>query len=305
MSSFTDAFNSMTVQLSERFSSPLMGGFLISWLLWNYRLVFVLFSGMDIELKFDYIDEFHFDSWYRLILQGFIYPLITSLIFIYLYPWPALKTFEYYRKKQKLLRDKKLEIENSELLTVEQSVSLRLEISSLKEKFHNELSEKDKIIESQKSEIESNRLLVEDRTRRAEELKIEANKFKVESEKLKDKIDDLYKNDASGSANLLQKGFETGFILEPEEESLLKFASQDKKGEIHILHSDTGIKVIAGGNVIYEGDERELITKYESVVETLFAKGLVEHHSGNGDLYVLTNDAYIYLKKINEPKSKK
>ncbi len=33
--------------VSSRFNSPLLGTFIVSWLAWNHRLIFVLFSSLE------------------------------------------------------------------------------------------------------------------------------------------------------------------------------------------------------------------------------------------------------------------
>jgi hypothetical protein len=40
---FDDAIKSIRAELYERVASPLLGSFIVSWLIWNYRLILLIF----------------------------------------------------------------------------------------------------------------------------------------------------------------------------------------------------------------------------------------------------------------------
>lgn len=150
---FDEILKSIKGYWYDRTTSPLMGSFLVSWVIWNYRFVFLLFSDMSIEEKFKTIDEVIFPNWESVLINGAIYPILISLIYIYIYPFPAKKVFEFSRTRQKEISDIKRKIEDETLLTVKESRTIRGEIYTLEESFQDELNRKDREIERLKNEL--------------------------------------------------------------------------------------------------------------------------------------------------------
>lgn len=123
-----DAIKSIKAHLYDRVVSPLFGAFLISWAIWNYRIIFVLLSSETIPYKFNYIDEYYSSivhflgfSLSKFCLVGVVSPLVSALLYIYLYPYFALPVYKFSLNRQKKLADTKNEIEGATLLTLEKS----------------------------------------------------------------------------------------------------------------------------------------------------------------------------------------
>lgn len=57
-----DDLKGMLEELKNRISSPFMSSFLISWILWNHKLVMVLLSGYDVEKKWYYMEHVLYPS---------------------------------------------------------------------------------------------------------------------------------------------------------------------------------------------------------------------------------------------------
>ncbi|MCX6246177.1 MAG: hypothetical protein NTW10_00450 [Bacteroidetes bacterium] len=147
-----DIIKSIRAILDERISSPFYGTLIVSWLLWNWKIPYVTFFVDAAKLssnKIDYIinncSEIH---------HLVTFPLISTLIILTLLPfvtngayWITLY-FDTWRIK------KKNDIEKNQLLTLEQSVQLRMEVQSIQEKFDKLVTSKDEEIELLKKQID-------------------------------------------------------------------------------------------------------------------------------------------------------
>tara|TARA_A200000113_G_scaffold63689_1_gene54765 strand:+ start:382 stop:1149 length:768 start_codon:yes stop_codon:yes gene_type:complete len=162
MSFIDDIVNSVKAELYDRSVSPLMGSFIISWLLWNYKFVLLIFSNIAIDEKFSQIDKLYtnYDTegiWFWLLL-----PLITTLIHIYLYPIPAKYVFKHARNKQRELKEIKTQIEDETPLTKEEARDIKRQLALLQIEHEKELERKDSEIEGLKNEVKKHKSSAED-----------------------------------------------------------------------------------------------------------------------------------------------
>lgn len=100
-----DFIKSIKATLYDRTTSPLFGAFCISWIIWNYELILILFSSMEALEKINFIKLALYPTFVECILRGGVYPLITAGAFIYGYPYPAKFVYEFTYKKQKELKE--------------------------------------------------------------------------------------------------------------------------------------------------------------------------------------------------------
>lgn len=117
----------------ERTTSPFYGSFIISWCLWNWKIIYLTFFVSQDKIdsnKIDYIIN-NFSETKNI----FLFPLISSIIIITIVPfitngayWLSLK-FNKWRVDQKNIVDAK------QLLSIEQSIELREQISKQEERF--------------------------------------------------------------------------------------------------------------------------------------------------------------------------
>ncbi|OIV42758.1 hypothetical protein [Flavobacterium johnsoniae] len=139
----------------ERTTSPFYGSFIISWCLWNWKILYLTFFVSQDKIdsnKIDYIIN-NFSSTGNV----FIFPLLSSIIIITLVPfmtngayWLSLK-FNKWRVDQKKIVDRK------QLLTIEQSIELREQISKQEERFAKLVDDKNLEIKQLNLEIEEYR----------------------------------------------------------------------------------------------------------------------------------------------------
>lgn len=150
---FDEILKSIRSQLYERAVSPLFGSVLISWGIWNYKFVLLVFSGIAITEKYRLIDEVLFSNWQQIYLRGALYPILTAIFYIFVYPYPAKYVFEFSRNRQKEINDIKHKIEEETLLTVKESRAIRGEIFTLEEEHQKEVKRKDNEINRLKEEL--------------------------------------------------------------------------------------------------------------------------------------------------------
>jgi hypothetical protein len=129
---------SAKAQLSERIASPLIGSFAISWSLWNYKFLVILFSTASVSQTFALIDTMVFPTTWSLILNGVLLPAATTFAYIFLYPYPAKYVYEFTRRRQKVINEVRQRIEDETLLTIEESRQIRAEVLQT-EKAHQEI----------------------------------------------------------------------------------------------------------------------------------------------------------------------
>jgi hypothetical protein len=138
--------------LNERISSPFYGTLIISWLLWNWKIPYVTFFIESSKLKdnkIDYILE-NCNNIHHLIT----FPFLSTIVILTFIPffsngayWVTM-IFDTWRLK------KKNDIEKNQLLTLEQSVQLRVELQTIGENLEKILSKKTEEIEFLKKQLE-------------------------------------------------------------------------------------------------------------------------------------------------------
>lgn len=162
-----DLITSIKADLYERAASPLFGMFSISWALWNYKLIMVIFSSMEIKAKLEFISQDLYPELVASILQAGIYPAITTAVFIFIYPYPAKYVYEHTRNRQKELKEIKQKIEDETPLTIEESREIRRELIKLELEY-------DKELERRKDENDRLKEVIEELNNKSSELEPES-----------------------------------------------------------------------------------------------------------------------------------
>lgn len=137
-----DLTKTVKAQLYERANSPLFGAFAISWCAWNYKFLLVLLSSMPAIEKLDYIDSHIFPSFMGVALRGVCFPLLSAIVYIYLYPIPAKYVYQYWRNRQKELKGIQQRIEDETPLTQEEARELRRQSLNAEQAYEKELSQR-------------------------------------------------------------------------------------------------------------------------------------------------------------------
>jgi hypothetical protein len=147
-----DLVKAIKLQLYERATSPLFSSFVLSWLAWNHRLFFVLFSDIRVTEKFDYINERLYDTWWPCLSLGFLFPLATSLGIILVLPYPARWVFEIVSAHQIKLKQIQLKVENETPLPEAEARALRTTLREAKISFEKAMNDREEAIEELKRE---------------------------------------------------------------------------------------------------------------------------------------------------------
>jgi hypothetical protein len=114
-------------QAAERLASPIIGSFAVSWCLWNYKFLVILFSQASVSVTFALISKLAFPDTWSIAMRGVVLPLVSAAAYIFLYPYPAKFVYGFTRRRQKELNELRQEIEDETLLTREESRVLRSE----------------------------------------------------------------------------------------------------------------------------------------------------------------------------------
>lgn len=137
---FEEFKKSLKASLYERTASPIIGAFVSTWIIFNWKLCFIIaFADDSIYERLTYIEKSpYIDIWPNL-----YFPVIAAALFVGLYPLISLLPYmwwEWYAKK-------KAEIKNSMqrgvLLSLEKSIEIRNEIDNQEAKFEEMLKSKE------------------------------------------------------------------------------------------------------------------------------------------------------------------
>ncbi|WP_183579194.1 hypothetical protein HDF18_23800 [Mucilaginibacter sp. X5P1] len=148
----SDLRKSISYIVYERTTSPFWGSFIFSWLICNWKIVFTVFVVSEDKLsinKIDYISQ-NFISWQPL----FLYPLVSTLIIILFIPLLSNGAYWISIIYDKWKADKKNEVEKKQLLSIEQSIAIRISNAQTEERYSRLVSDKESEIKTLNLEIE-------------------------------------------------------------------------------------------------------------------------------------------------------
>jgi hypothetical protein len=129
-----EILDSTKSSLADRISSPLLGSFLVSWCIWNWKFLVILFSDAGVTQTFSLVESVAFSDINDILSNGLLYPLITSLIYVFIYPFPARYVYGfmlYQKNKNNRLRQS---VANETPLTLEESRQLTAEFNEIYQK---------------------------------------------------------------------------------------------------------------------------------------------------------------------------
>ncbi|SDA56957.1 hypothetical protein SAMN03159475_1902 [Pseudomonas sp. NFPP33] len=144
---------SILSNIQDRAVSPLFGAFVISWSFWNYKLILAILAFIPLDEKISFIETILYpDIWQSILFLG-LGPLLTSLAFLFLYPYPARIVFRFWRQRQKELRDIRLSIENESLLTLEESKRIRRQVIEIQSDYDQQIRKLEEELERYRGEL--------------------------------------------------------------------------------------------------------------------------------------------------------
>lgn len=136
---FDEIVKSAKAQISERIASPLIGSFSLSWCIWNYKFLVILFSNASVSQTFSLIDSVAFPTPWSVVINGVLLPALTAVIYIFGYPYPARFVYQFTRRRQKEINEIRQRIEDETLLTIEESRKIRADVVQVEKKHQEEV----------------------------------------------------------------------------------------------------------------------------------------------------------------------
>ncbi|MEI5637579.1 MULTISPECIES: hypothetical protein [unclassified Pseudoalteromonas] len=145
LKSIGDLLFSTLEAAKERAKSPLVGTFVLAWLIFNWQLVyFLLFADLDTTHKIRHIDIKYADIWFNL-----IYPLLTTTGYIVFYPLISNLANIAWISMDKLGRFiSNYILEKRVPLSREESARLYQQMRAREESYRKELADKQALIDS-------------------------------------------------------------------------------------------------------------------------------------------------------------
>lgn len=95
-----DLGKTLNTFVEERLLSPLLATFVVSWSIWNYKFLVILFSLHSVPTTFKLIETVAFPNWQTKLLWGFAYPMLTTVAYLYIYPWFAAIALDQWKRSQ-------------------------------------------------------------------------------------------------------------------------------------------------------------------------------------------------------------
>jgi hypothetical protein len=157
-----EIINSILDSTKDRLKNPLLGAFVFSWLIFNWKpLFYILFSNNSVENKIDFITEC-----YCSMNNNFWFPLMFSILYIIMFPYilwgfDKLSSKAIIGRKDNIINlnisdiknQQKIAFEESELENIKASYRDKADLNKKIEILNNQLIEKDEIINIQNIEL--------------------------------------------------------------------------------------------------------------------------------------------------------
>jgi hypothetical protein len=137
-----DLIKAIKAQLHDRVTSPLSGAFIVSWAIWNYKVIVMLLADMSAIEKLTYIDAHLFPTAESVLVKGILSPLLFALVFLFAYPFPSKYVYEYTRRRQKELKQIQQEIDDETPITQEEARELRRESVRIMQDYEQQLAQR-------------------------------------------------------------------------------------------------------------------------------------------------------------------
>jgi hypothetical protein len=136
--------------LYERVRSPFSGAFFFSWFAWNWKLIYyLLLSNNSIPDRFIFVEENYIN-----IYTNLIFPFLSTVFLIVVYPFITTGGYWIWLKFKTWQINIRNDIEKNQLLTLEQSIIIRMQIRNQEAEIDNMLRKKDEEILLLKKQLE-------------------------------------------------------------------------------------------------------------------------------------------------------
>lgn len=114
-----DIWASLVRGVNDRGTNPLTFAFILSWAGWNLKFLIVIWGNSSSSEKILAIEAMYPGGWDVMWGQGFLYPALTSLMYVFVYPFVSEAAIRFYRWRQVSISNKIRRIEAERLLSRE------------------------------------------------------------------------------------------------------------------------------------------------------------------------------------------
>jgi hypothetical protein len=146
MDALKDIWASLVSGLRDRTTNPLTVSFALSWVFWNYKFFIVLYGDGTGAEKLAAIEMLYPSTEAAWRERGFLYPLATSLFYVFVYPPIGMVAIWAYRKYQVITSNMVKIVEKTRTLSHEEAANLTRRHERDRKKWEDELA-------SQRSQI--------------------------------------------------------------------------------------------------------------------------------------------------------
>ncbi|NOH27870.1 hypothetical protein [Vibrio mediterranei] len=211
-----ELWTSIKAYLYDRTSSPLLGAIVAGLLVWNFKIVMLVFSSTSYAVKVWEIDHFYSQTffiaealgreswvWSNYVFCVYVMPLATAIFYIYVFPFFSHKVFEHSYDKQIKLNNKRKKMQATTILTEEEKDEILNEVEKAKLKSRKDvLDARNEIadLESQRDTLIADKSDLEDTKIK---LSSEKETLTQENKSLRERLEffqSMYENDESAQA---------------------------------------------------------------------------------------------------------
>lgn len=148
METLRDLLDEIRLGLTERITSPLLGTYIVSWLICNYRVLMTIFGDGTTAQKFSMLTvQMYGGSWHWHFLYTFFWPAALTAFYIWVYPKLAKPVYERRLKNLREMTAIRQKEENEQLLSVEASIKLREQNRELKQELVTRQKDAEQVID--------------------------------------------------------------------------------------------------------------------------------------------------------------
>lgn len=151
---FEDVIKGIREYISDRFMSPLGASLTVSWCIWNYKALLIVFSGESAIRKIHLIHLVYQDtgySWLHLAAG----PLITAAFYILVFPYPSIWVYSYSLRRRKETLEARRRIDGQTPLSHEESRALRKQFEVMDQEHTSETLRLNSRIDTLKEQLKS------------------------------------------------------------------------------------------------------------------------------------------------------
>lgn len=150
MDTIDDLYSNIKLGILERVNSPLTFALLAAWSIINFEVFVIIFTEGTADYKLHLIATNVFPSWKEAVIHGAILPIISAIIYVFIYPYLSAYALKESIKSQNKFK----EIKDGKLLSEKESKVILRKIDDIKAEYEEKLSNKDNTIDRLRKQVD-------------------------------------------------------------------------------------------------------------------------------------------------------